>query len=282
MSGAYQSVGKPVNRSAQPSPWFLHERGKMNHPMRPEIFIVDDDAALARLLRYALEAAEFTVRTFGTAAQVLSQSYKPDLFLLDRQLPDIDGLSLCHEIRESSLWADVPVIFLTAHSSENDCIEGLRLADDYVIKPFSCAELIARIRAVLRRVRPQVSAGRFNVGDLELDADSLKLQVQGRDVPVTLLEFRLLEYFALNPGRTFRREQLLDAVWDARFVTPRTVDVHIRRLREKIEVRPDDPQYLQTIRGKGYRFAPPPTSPRSLPLAQAKMIRPAYSPQMAV
>jgi DNA-binding response OmpR family regulator len=248
--------------------------------MRPEIFIVDDDAALARLLRYALEAAEFTVQTFATAAQVLSQSYKPDLFLLDRQLPDIDGLSLCRILRESSIWADVPVIFLTARSSENDCIEGLRLADDYVVKPFSCAELIARIRAVLRRVRPQAS-GRFNVGELELDADSLKLQVQGKDVPVTVLEFRLLEYFAANPGRTFRREQLLDAVWDTRFVTPRTVDVHIRRLREKIEVRPDEPQYLQTIRGKGYRFAPP-TLPPSLPLPKAKMIRPVYSAQIAV
>jgi DNA-binding response OmpR family regulator len=222
--------------------------------MRPVIFVVDNDPSVIHLLRYALEAEDFVVRAFATAADVLNQSARPHLFLLDRMLPDKDGLELCSEIRQSPLWADVPVIFVTGKNSESERVEGLRLADDYIAKPFSSLELVARVYAVLRRTKQNHVASRLTVGDLELDAESMTVEVQGRAVGVTALEFRLLAYLAENLGRTFRRDQLLDSVWDSRFVTPRTVDVHVRRLREKIEAQPEAPQYLQTVRGRGYRL----------------------------
>ncbi len=235
--------------------------------MRSVIFVVDDDPAVVRLLRYALEADGFTVRTFATAGEVLNQGMRPHLFLLDRGLPDKDGLELCSEIRQSPLWADVPVIFVTGKCTESDRVAGLRLADDYVAKPFSSLELVARVHAVLRRSKQHQPPSRMIVGDLELDAESMTVQVQGRAINVTVMEFRLLAFLASNLGKTFRRDQLLDKVWDARFVTPRTVDVHVRRLREKIEARPNAPRYLQTVRGKGYRLAPPPYPPVSLPVS---------------
>jgi DNA-binding response OmpR family regulator len=247
--------------------------------MRPVIFVVDDSPAIVRLLRYALEAENFAVRAFATASDVLAESARPHLFLLDRNLPDKDGLELCAEIRQSPLWADVPVIFVTARDTEWERVEGLRLADDYIVKPFSSAELVARIRAVLRRAKSSRVPTQIAVGDLELDSDSLSVQVRGRTVAVTVMEFRLLAHLAANPGRTFRRDQLLDAVWDTRFVTPRTVDVHMRRLREKIEVNPDAPAYLQTVRGLGYRMVRPATT---LPICAAKNIQPIYPPALAV
>jgi DNA-binding response OmpR family regulator len=231
--------------------------------MRSVIYVVDDDPVIVRLLRQALVGEDFVVRSFSSAAEVLNQGTKPHLFLLDRALPDMEGLALCSEIRRSPLWSDVPVIFVTGKCSENDRIEGLRLADDYVVKPFSPLELVARIQAVLRRTRPRPASPQLSVGDLELDEESMSVRVEGRTVNVTVLEFRLLAYLASNLGKAFRRDQLLDAVWDARFVTPRTVDVHVRRLREKIESQPENPRYLQTVRGKGYRFVPQP--PREIP-----------------
>ncbi|HTW32892.1 MAG TPA: response regulator transcription factor [Candidatus Sulfotelmatobacter sp.] len=235
--------------------------------MRPVIFVVDDDPALGRLLRCVLEAEGFAVQTFTTAQEVLRQETKPNLFLLDRELPDKEGLQLCLDLRQSALWADVPVIFVTAKNSESDRVAGLRIADDYVVKPFSCLELAARVRAVLRRTHQPQGVTRYSVGELELDSESMTVRMHGRPVSVTAMEFRLLEHLAAHPGRTFCREQLLDAVWDARFVTPRTVDVHVRRLREKIEAQPDSPQYLITTRGKGYRFVPPSSLPIPMPQA---------------
>jgi DNA-binding response OmpR family regulator len=233
--------------------------------MRPLIFVVEDDPDIARRIRFALEAEGLAVRTFATAAEVLNQGTKPHLFLLDRGLPDREGLQLCHEIRRLPLWSDLPVIFVTEKSSESERIEGLRIADDYIAKPFSSPELVARVHAVLRRARPgHALSPRLVVGDLELDAEAMTVHVKGRFVSVTAREFRLLAYLAVNPGKTFRRDQLLDAVWDARFVTPRTVDVHVRRLREKIEARPEEPRYLQTVRGLGYRLIFP--SPDQVPL----------------
>jgi DNA-binding response OmpR family regulator len=238
--------------------------------MRPLIFLVDDDTATVRLLRHALEAEDFFVRAFSTASDVLNQGIRPHLFLLDRVLPDQDGLELCAEIRQSPLWRDVPIIFVTGRTSESETIEGLKLADDYIAKPFSPAELVARVEAVLRRTSQPDLSSRVVVGDLELDGETMNVQVRGRAVSVTTLEFRLLAYLASNLGKTFRREQLIDSVWDAKFVTPRTVDVHVRRLREKIETDPEKPCYVQTVRGRGYRFAPPlgqsPAQPRETPL----------------
>lgn len=226
--------------------------------MRPVIFVVDDDPAISRLLRYTLEAEGFAVHTFSTASSALdlASGMKPALFLLEMVLPDKDGLDLCSEIRQSPHWAQTPVIFVTGKASEMDHVAGLQLADDYITKPFSPLELVARVQAVLRRTDKQQSPSRLTVGDLELDGESMAVQVRGQMVSVTAIEFRLLAFLAMNLGRTFRRDQLLDAVWDARFVTPRTVDVHVRRLREKIELQPEMPRYLQTIRGKGYRLVP--------------------------
>jgi len=234
--------------------------------MRPLIFVVDDDPASARLLRHTLEAEEFSVRTFAAASEVLNEGTRPQMFLLDRALPDRDGLALCGEIRQSPLWCDVPVIFVTGKTSESELVEGLKLADDYIAKPFSPAELVARVEAVLRRSHQLDLPSRLIVGDLELDAETMQVLVQGRWVSVTFMEFRLLAFLASNPGKTFRREQLLNAVWDARFVTPRTVDVHVRRIREKIENDPERPQYVQTVRGKGYRLAPPVEEPVPIPM----------------
>jgi DNA-binding response OmpR family regulator len=247
--------------------------------MRPVIFVAEDDPSVVRLLRYALEAEGFFVRAFATATDVLRQSARPHMFLLDRGLPDKDGLELCSEIRQSPLWADVPVIFVTGKNSERERVEGLRLADDYIAKPFSSLELVARVQAVLRRTKQPHHASRMTVGDLELDAESMTVQVQGRVVSVTVLEFRLLAYLASNLGRTFRRDQLLDTVWDSRFVTPRTVDVHVRRLREKIEAQPEEPQYLQTVRGKGYRLISPEAP---VQIRQAKPINTTYPTALAV
>jgi DNA-binding response OmpR family regulator len=231
--------------------------------MRPVIFVVDDDPDSARLLRSVLEADDFVVRSFADAADVLEQTARPHLFLLDRDLPDRDGLELCADIRKSPLWADLPVIFLSKRSSESERVAGLRLADDYIAKPFSPLELVARIRAVLRRTRHPDPPSRLMAGDLEFDSESLTVQIRGRAVRMTVMEFRLLAYLASNLEKSFSRDQLLDAVWDARFVTPRTVDVHVRRLREKIEPQPETPRYLQTVRGKGYRLVPGPLPVRA-------------------
>ena len=226
--------------------------------MRPVIFVVDDDPAISRLLRHTLEAEGFGVRIFSTASSILdlAPGMKPALFLLDMVLPDKNGLDLCSEIRQSPHWAQTPVIFVTGKASVMDRVAGLQLADDYIAKPFSPLELVARVQAVLRRAEKQQSPSRLTIGDLELDGESMAVQVGGQLVSVTAMEFRLLAYLALNIGKTFRRDQLLDAVWDARFVTPRTGDVHVRRLREKIEPQPEAPRYLQTVRGKGYRLVP--------------------------
>jgi DNA-binding response OmpR family regulator len=225
--------------------------------MRPVIFVVDNDQGVARLVHQALKVEGFTVFTFASAGEVMNQGAKPNLFLLSRRLPDRDGLELCAEIRQSPLWDDVPVILLSEEISERELVEGLRLADDYIGKPFSAAVLVARIHAVLRRAKQYHLASRVIVGDFELDAESMTVQVKGRTIEVTVLEFRLLAYLAANLGKTFRRDQLLNAVWDARSVTLRTVDVHVRRLREKIEIQPETPRYLQTIRGRGYRLVVP-------------------------
>lgn len=263
----------------QLSPKFLSDRVSGDF-MRPVIFVVDDDPAVVRLLRYTLEAEDFAVRTFATALDVLSENARPHLFLLDRTLPDKDGLQLCSEIRRSPLWSDVPVIFVTGRASESERVEGLRMADDYIAKPFSSVELVARVHAVLRRTRNSRVPTQLAVGELELDSESMSVQVRGRAVGVTVLEFRLLAYLASNLGKTFRRDQLLDAVWDSRFVTPRTVDVHVRRLREKIEDQPENPRYLQTVRGKGYRIVPPPSPLHAREVA--KHVRPVYSSALAV
>lgn len=233
--------------------------------MSQTIFVLEDDADIGRLIQYRLESAGYAVKMYPTPGMILqdAERQKPALFLLDIMVPGGSGLDVCRRLRNSSTLCGVPVIFLTARASEDDRVLGLELgADDYIVKPFAVRELLARIRAVLRRSEApeeQTTPAVLTVEDLEIDSGSMQVKVRGGLITTTTTEFRLLEYLARHPGRVFSRDQLLDAVWgDARFVTPRSVDVYVRRLREKIEAEPDTPRFLKTLRGAGYRFDIPP------------------------
>lgn len=229
--------------------------------MKHNIFVVEDDADISRLLRHHLEAAGFVAKPFLSAANVIAEASKhpPSLFLLDIMLPGGDGLDLCRRIRDTQQLAAIPIIFLTARTSEADKVIGLELgADDYIAKPFSPRELVARVKAVLRRFERPLSPTVKEVGDIKIDSGAMTLTVRGKQVTTTATEFRLLEYLARHVGRVFTRDQLLDAVWrETAFVTPRSVDVYVRRIREKIEKDPESPRYLRTIRGAGYKFEGP-------------------------
>ena len=229
--------------------------------MRHTVFLVEDDPDISRLVGHNLEAAGFTVRVFPTANDVIREAEKqpPSLFLLDIMLPGGDGLNLCRRVRETQNLAMVPVIFLTAKSAEADRIGGLEIGgDDYITKPFSPRELVARIKAVLRRFERPLTPAVTEIGDIVIDAGAMTLKVRGKNVATTATEFRLLDYLARHTRRVFTRDQLLDAVWrDTAFVTPRSVDVYVRRIREKIERDSENPRYLKTVRGAGYRFESP-------------------------
>jgi DNA-binding response OmpR family regulator len=228
---------------------------------RSRIFVVEDEEDIALLLRHNLEAAGYDVQTFvnSTAALLEARRGQPSLFLLDVMLPGTNGFDLCRQIRATPELARTPVIFLTAKSEEADRVRGLELGgDDYITKPFSPRELVARVRTVLRSLHETPPTEVLKVGGLEIDAGSMTVRVEGRTVLTTVREFRLLEYFAIHRGRVFTRDQLLDSVWkETAFVTPRSVDVYVRRLREKIEADPRHPRYLKTLRGVGYRLESP-------------------------
>jgi DNA-binding response OmpR family regulator len=231
-------------------------------PLRPVVFVVEDDKDIARLVSHNLQAAGFEVQSFISGASVLTEAARemPALFLLDVMLPGTDGFELCRHIRQTPALSATPIIFLTAKASESDRIKGLELGgDDYITKPFSPRELVARVKSVLRGFGPDRAASEvLRLGDLEIDVSSMTVQVRGRSVMTTVREFRLLEYLAAHRGRVLTRDQLLDAVWkETPFVTPRSIDVYIRRLREKIEPDSRHPQYLKTLRGIGYRFEVP-------------------------
>ena len=229
--------------------------------MKPTLYVMEDDADIARLVRHHLEAAGYGVRVFASAHHVLAEAERerPALMLLDIMVPGGDGLEICRRIRKSTHLAGTPVIFLTAKTGETDRVVGLELgADDYVTKPFSPRELVARVKAVLRRFEQPLPASVVKAGEIEIDGGAMTLKVRGKPVPTTATEFRLLDYLARHAGRVFTRDQLLDAVWrDTAYVTPRSVDVYVRRVREKIEPDPEQPRYLLTVRGAGYRFEAP-------------------------
>jgi two-component system phosphate regulon response regulator PhoB len=232
------------------------------------IFVLEDDADIRRLVQYQLEGAGYSVKAYPSIGSILqdAERQRPALFLLDIMVPGGDGLDLCKRLRQNTTLSSVPIIFLTARAAENDRVHGLELgADDYITKPFAMRELLARVKAVLRRFeRPEAANGAssvLSIDTLEIDGNSMQLRVGGELVTTTATEFRLLDYLARHPGRVFSRDHLLDAVWgDARFVTPRSVDVYVRRIREKIETDPETPRYLKTMRGAGYRFDLPKTS----------------------
>ncbi len=229
---------------------------------RSLVFVVEDDEDIARLISHNLQSAGFDVQSFVSGASLVSEALRemPAAFLLDVMLPGIDGFELCRQIRQTAALSATPIIFLTAKTSEADRIKGLDLGgDDYITKPFSPRELVARVRNVLRVSRqPAAAPDILRVGELQIDASSMTVQVRGESVLTTVREFRLLEYLANHCGRVLTRDQLLDAVWkETPFVTPRSIDVYVRRLREKIEADPRHPKYLKTLRGIGYRFENP-------------------------
>lgn len=229
---------------------------------RSLVFVVEDEEDIAGLISHTLRSAGFEVQSFRDGASLIGEALrlKPSLFLLDVILPGRDGFDICRSIRKMTALASTPIMFLTAISSVSDRVKGLELgADDYITKPFSLRELLARVRGVLRAARQaDITDETLRVGDLEIDLSSMKINVQGQYVPATVREFRLLEYLATHLGRVLTRDQMLDAVWkETPFVTQRSIDVYVRRLREKIETDSKRPRYLKTIRGIGYRFESP-------------------------
>ena len=230
--------------------------------MKSSVLVVEDDDDIARLVRYHLESAGFRVQMFPRANGVIeaAEDSPPAVFLLDIMIPGGSGLDLCRQARQSKLLAHVPIIFLTARGSESDRVSGLEIgADDYITKPFSPRELVARVKAVLRRFERPLHPAKISAGEIEIDSGAMTVLVRGARVETTATEFRLLEYMARHSGQVFTRDQLLDAVWrDRQYVTERSVDVYVRKLREKIEQQPDSPEYLRTVRGAGYRFEAPP------------------------
>ncbi|HVH86906.1 MAG TPA: response regulator transcription factor [Terriglobales bacterium] len=229
--------------------------------MKRTIFVVEDDPDISRLVKHHLEAAGIAARVFSNSKGVIADAMRqhPSAFLLDIMIPGEDGMELCRHIRASGQLARIPIIFLTAKTEESDRLAGFDLgADDYITKPFSPRELVARVKAVLRRFEPPLTVQKIRMGELEIDSGAMSVEVAGKPVTTTATEFRLLEYFASRPGRVFTREQLLDAVWrDTSYVTLRSVDVYVRRIREKIENDAENPRFLRTVRGVGYRFEAP-------------------------
>jgi two-component system phosphate regulon response regulator PhoB len=228
--------------------------------MSKKVLIVEDERDVARLLKYNLEKEGFRTSTASDGSLVLAEMRReqPDLVLLDLMLPGVSGLEICRQIRRHEKYSGIPILILTARSGEADRVVGLELgADDYMTKPFSMRELVARVRALLRRHEPAPPRTSLQRGDILIDPSAHMVTVSGRYVELSALEFRLLHYLAAHPGMVFSRDHLLDRVWgNDRTVTPRSVDVYIRRVREKIESEPERPSYVQTVHGVGYRFAP--------------------------
>lgn len=229
----------------------------MNSPKH--ILIVDDEADLLELVSYNLRKDGFIVDSAsdGETALTKVRKGKYDLAILDLMLPGIQGMELCRILRNDSKTARLPVIMLTAKGEEVDRILGLEMgADDYITKPFSPRELIARVKAVLRRsVEKPVHEKILKIGDIEIDTDRYTVSLKGKPIKLSATEFKLLLFLAERKGKVFSRGQLLDAIWrDEAFVEPRTVDVHIRRLRSNIEEDPAKPGYIKTLRGIGYFF----------------------------
>jgi len=220
------------------------------------ILVVDDEPKITQLVRDYLERAGFAVVTAGDGREALmrARTEQPDLVVLDLGLPQLDGLDVTRQLRRD---VDVPIIMLTARDDETDKLVGLELgADDYVTKPFSPRELVARVRAVLRRRNRVGTDDVLRAGDLMLDVPRMRLEVAGRPIVLTATEFQLLAAMARQPGRVFTRAQLLDAIHGVAFESyERAIDAHVKNLRRKIEPEPHDPRHLLTVYGVGYRLA---------------------------
>jgi len=222
------------------------------------ILVVEDEEAIREMLVMVLEQAALNVVAVGSAEQAMESlaDNMVDLILLDWMLPGISGVELARRLKNEPGYKDLPIILLTARGEEEDKIRGLEIgADDYVTKPFSPKELIARIKAVMRRSGKLSESGQLSVGDLTLDAEQHKLSIAGRSLEVSPTEFRLMQFFMTNPDKVYSRTHLLDQVWGRSvYIEERTVDVHIRRLR-KILAAYGREELIQTVRGFGYRFS---------------------------
>jgi phosphate regulon transcriptional regulator PhoB len=232
--------------------------------VRQRIVIIEDEADIVEMVRYNFRKEGFEVDSYSRGKEGLEALRRnpPDLLLLDIMLPDQDGLTICRQLRAEGRLRNLPIVFLTARGEEVDRIVGLELgADDYVVKPFSPRELVARAKAVLRRqTRELEDTEAVEIRGLRLDPRTQDVTVRGAAVELSALEFKLLYYLACHPRQIFSRERLLDEVWGRdTSVTLRTVDVHIRRLREKVEPQPENPEYIGTVRGAGYRLMADPS-----------------------
>lgn len=223
--------------------------------MIPHILVAEDEDSLATLLNYNLEKEGYAVAVAadGEDALMMINEKLPDLILLDWMLPKVSGIEVCRRLRARSETRNIPIIMLTARGEETDRIRGLDTgADDYIVKPFSMSELSARIRAVLRRLRPGLAEDRVRIGDLVIDRVAHRVRRAGQEIHLGPTEFRLLDYFMQHPGRVFSREQLLDAVWGSDvYVEARTVDVHVGRLRKALN-REAAADPIRTVRSAGY------------------------------
>ena len=222
--------------------------------MTPHVLVVEDEDSLATLLQYNLqkEGYEVSLAGDGEEALLLVDERLPDLIVLDWMLPKVSGIEVCRRLRQRNETRNIPIVMLTARGEESDRVRGLDTgADDYVVKPFSMTELGARIRAVLRRIRPGLAEDRVRRGDILIDRVAHRVRRAGQEVHLGPTEFRLLDYLMQHPGRVFSREQLLDAVWGSDvYVEARTVDVHIGRLRKALGASDNDP--IRTVRSAGY------------------------------
>lgn len=231
----------------------------MADPGRPDILLIEDETAITEPLAEALEREGFTARVAGTAADGLRMASEatPDLVLLDIGLPDGSGLDVCRELRREG---ELPVIMLTARGSEADRVAGLEMgADDYVVKPFSAREVTARVRAVLRRSRPEPGEReRIHIGEVELDANRHSVALAGEALELSRKEFELLKALMERAGDVITRQDLIEDVWDMNwFGSTKTLDVHISGLRKKLGDDPSDPRFIHTVRGVGFRFSAP-------------------------
>jgi len=228
---------------------------RMTAALKPLVLIVEDEADLVTLLRYNLEKEGFRVMAAGDGeeALLLANEQTPNLVLLDWMLPLMSGIEVCRQLRRHPKTRDVPIIMLTARGEEGDRVRGLNSgADDYIVKPFSPSELVARMRAVLRRASPGMNDEALSFADVVMDLVAHRVRRNGRDIHLGPTEFRLLRHFLQHPGRVFSREQLLDLVWGHDvYVEPRTVDVHIRRLRKALN-EDDEQDIIRTVRSAGY------------------------------
>lgn len=224
--------------------------------MEASVLVVEDEEAIVTLLRYNLEREGFKVYSTGDGEEAVTmvKEVQPDVIVLDWMLPSMTGIEICKQLRWNPETKGIPIIMLSARGEEMDRIQGLDAgADDYLVKPFSPAELIARIRAVFRRFRPVLTEKTLSYGGIEMDVSAHKITRDGNDVHLSPTEFSLLRYLMEHPGRVFSREQLLDSVWGHDiYVELRTVDVHIRRLRKGLDYDGNQPDIIRTVRSAGY------------------------------